>query len=62
MNYVVKIFRCIKEFCSLDASVGQTLKKEAKKIKNLDFLLGTSDASLSGNLLISKGVKAKTPG
>ena len=37
-------------------------QKKKKKIQNVDFLLGTSDASLSGNLLISKGVKAKTPG
>ena len=37
-------------------------KKKKKKIQNVDFLLDTSDASLSGNLLISKGVKAKTPG
>ena len=43
---MVKIFRCIKEFCSLDASVGETIKKEAKKIKNFDFLLGTKDAIL----------------
>ena len=37
-------------------------KKKKKKIQNVDFLLDTSDASLSGNLLISKGAKAKTPG
>ena len=39
MNYVVKIFRCIKEFCSLDASVGETLKKEAKKNQKFGFLI-----------------------
>ena len=51
----------------MDASVGETFKKEAKKKKKKknqkrDFLLEKTDASLSGNLLISKGVKAKTPG
>ena len=61
---IVKIIKSLEQSSVLVKCVSKTIKNEAKGQKGgfLSMLLGTSGASLFGNLLTSKGVKAIIPG
>ena len=61
MDNVMKIIKCFEETSLLVEGVSETIENEAKEPKDefLCMLLGTLGASLLGNLLTGKGVKAK---
>ena len=64
MDDIMKIFKSLKECSLLIKGVSETIKNEAKEQKGgfPSMFLGTLYASLLGNLLTGKGVKAKIPG
>ena len=64
MNDIIKIVKSHEESGLLMKVVNETVKKEAEEQKGgfLGMLLGTYGARFLGNLLISKGVKAKILG
>ena len=57
-NDIMKIVKFLEESSFLIKVIGETIENEAKKQKEgfLSMLLGTLGASLSGNLLIDKGL------
>ena len=60
----IKIVKSFKDSGLLIKSVSKTKKNAAKEQKGgfLSMLLGTLGASLLGNLITGKGLKAKTTG
>ena len=64
MNDIIKIVKSHEESGLLMKVVNETVKNEAEEQKGgfLGMLLGTYGARFLGNLLISKGVKAKILG
>ena len=60
---IMKIIKSLEESGLLIKGVSETIQNESKEQKGgfLSMLLGTLGASLLGNLLTGKGVKAKTP-
>ena len=64
MDDIMKMVKSLEKFGLLIKRVSKTIKNDAKE-QNRGFfsmLLGTLVASLSGNLLTGKRVKAKIPG
>ena len=57
-NDIMKIVKFLEESSFLIKVIGKTIENEAKKQKGgfLSMLLSTLGASLSGNLLIDKGL------
>ena len=62
MNYIIKIIKCLEESDLLVEGISKRIKIEAKEKKFLSMLLGLLGASLLGNLLASKVLKAKISG
>ena len=62
MNYIIKIIKCLEESDLLVEGISKTVKIEAKEKKLLSMLLGLLGASLLGNLLACKVLKAKISG
>ena len=60
----MKIIKFLKKSGALIKVVSETIKNETKEQKGglLDMLFSKLGASLLGNLLAGKGVKAKIPG
>ena len=58
MNDIMKIIHALENFNILQKGVTKTIKNETKEQKGgfLSMLLGTSGASLLGNLLTGKGI------
>ena len=58
MNDIMKIIQALENFNILQKGVTKTIKNETKEQKGgfLSMLLGTSGASLLGNLLTGKGI------
>ena len=58
MNDIIKIIQALENFNILQKGVTKTIKNETKEQKGgfLSMLLGTSGASLLGNLLTGKGI------
>ena len=57
MNDILKQFKTLEEYGLLIKGASETIQSEAKEQKErfLGMLLGTLEASLSGNLLTGKG-------
>ena len=64
INDIIKVVTSLEESGLLIKDVNETIKNEAKKVKGvfLSTLLGTSGASLKGNLLTGKKVMATSQG
>ena len=64
INDIIKIVTSLEESGLLIKDVNETIKNESKKVKGvfLSTLLGTSGASLKGNLLTGKKVMATSQG
>ena len=62
MNYIIKIIKCFEESDLLVEGISKRIKIEAKEKKFLSMLLDLLGASLLGNLLASKVLKAKISG
>ena len=62
MNYIIKIIKCLEESDLLVEGISKRIKIEAKEKKFLSMLLDLLGASLLGNLLASKVLKAKISG
>ena len=64
VNDVMEISKSLEESGLLIIGVRKTIRNYEKRQRGrfLDMLLGTLRASLLGNLLTGKGVKAKIPG
>ena len=64
MNDIMKIVQALEDSNILLKGVTKTIKNETKEQKGgfLSMLLGTLGASLLGNLLSGKGIKADSEG
>ena len=64
MNYIMKIIKSLEESVLLIKGVKEITINEAKEIKGgfLGMLLGTSGATLLGNLITGKGAVATSQG
>ena len=60
MNIIIKIVQALEDSIILLKEITKTIKNETKEQKGgfLSMLLGTLGASLLGNLLSGKGIKA----